>query len=55
MQVSPSTHFVKFTQSVLFRGAELDLVWRHLLAIAGIGSVLFGVAWMRFRNAIATA
>ena len=55
MQVSPSTHFVKFTQSVLFRGAELDSVWRHLLAIAGIGSVLFGVAWMRFRNAIATA
>ena len=55
MQISPSTHFVKFTQSVLFRDAGLDLVWRHLLAIAGIGSVLFGAAWMRFREAIATA
>jgi len=55
MQVSPSTHFVKFTQSVLFRGAEIDLVWRHLLAIGGIGCVLFAVAWTRFRRAIAAA
>jgi ABC-2 type transport system permease protein len=55
MQVSPSTHFVKFTQSVLFRGAGVDLVWRHLLPIAGIGLLLFAVAWMRFRRAIATA
>jgi ABC-2 type transport system permease protein len=55
MQISPSTHFVKFTQSVLFRGAELDLVWRHLLAIGGIGFVLFAVAWLRFRRAIAAA
>jgi len=55
MQVSPSTHFVKFTQSVLFRGAGPDLVWRHLLAIGVIGFVLFVVAWMRFRRAIAAA
>ena len=46
---------MKFTQSVLFRGAELDLVWRHLLAIAAIGCLLFLVAWMRFRRVIATA
>lgn len=45
-KISPSTHFVQFTQSVLFRGAEIDLVWRHLLAIGGIGCVLFGVAWL---------
>jgi ABC-2 type transport system permease protein len=55
MRVSFSTHFVKFTQSVLFRGAGVDLVWRHLLPIAGIGLLLFAVAWMRFRRAIATA
>jgi ABC-2 type transport system permease protein len=54
MQVSPSTHFVKFTQSVLFRGAGIDLVWRHLLPIGAIGSVLFVLAWIRFRRAIAT-
>jgi ABC-2 type transport system permease protein len=55
MQGSPSTHFVKFTQSVLFRGAEIDLVWRQLLPIGLIGSILFAVAWVRFRRAIATA
>lgn len=54
MQVSPSTHFVKFTQSVLFRGAGIDLVWRHLLPIGAIGSVLFVLAWMRFHRAITT-
>ncbi|MEZ5829654.1 MAG: ABC transporter permease [Dongiaceae bacterium] len=55
MQISPSTHFVKFTQSVLFRGAGLDLVLRPLAFMAGIGVVLFTVAWIRFRRAIATA
>jgi ABC-2 type transport system permease protein len=55
MQVSPSTHFVKFTQSVLFRGAGLDLVWRHLLPISALGLALFVAAWARFRRAIAAA
>jgi ABC-2 type transport system permease protein len=55
MQISPSTHFVKFAQSVLFRDAGVDLVWRHLLPIAGLGSVLFVLAWVRFRRAIAAA
>jgi ABC-2 type transport system permease protein len=54
MQLSPSTHFVKFAQSVLFRGAGIDLVWRHLLPVAGIGLLLFSAAWLRFRRAIAT-
>jgi ABC-2 type transport system permease protein len=44
MQASPSTHFVKFTQSVLFRGAGVDLVWHHLFPIGGIGLALFVVA-----------
>lgn len=55
MQISPSTHFVKFAQSVLFRDAGWDLVWRHLLPIAGLGCVLFVAAWVRFRRAITTA
>ena len=53
MQASPSTHFVKLAQSILFRGAGIDLIWTHLAPIAGIGAVLFTVAWMRFRRAIA--
>lgn len=53
MQASPSTHFVKFTQSVLFRGAGLDLVWLHMVPIGALGLLLFLVAWARFRRAIA--
>ncbi|HNB26310.1 MAG TPA: ABC transporter permease, partial [Alphaproteobacteria bacterium] len=53
MQASPSTHFVKLAQSILFRGAGIDLIWTHLAPIAGIGAVLFTIAWMRFRRAIA--
>jgi ABC-2 type transport system permease protein len=53
MQASPSTHFVKLAQAILFRGAGIDLIWRHLLPIAGIGAILFIVALARFRRAIA--
>jgi ABC-2 type transport system permease protein len=53
MQISPSTHFVKFTQSVLFRAAGSELVWPQLAFIGAIGVALFAVAWMRFRRAIA--
>jgi ABC-2 type transport system permease protein len=27
MQASPSTHFVSFAQSILYRGAGIDVVW----------------------------
>jgi ABC-2 type transport system permease protein len=53
MQASPSTHFVKLAQAILFRGAGIDLVWRHLVPIGAIGTILFAIAWMRFRRAIA--
>jgi ABC-2 type transport system permease protein len=55
MQVSPSTHFVRFAQTVLFRDAGLDLAWPSLAWIAGIGCVLFALAWLRFRKAIEAA
>ena len=31
MQASPSTHFVSFAQSILFRGAGFDVVWPQFL------------------------
>jgi ABC-2 type transport system permease protein len=52
MQFVPSTHFVSFSQAVLFRGADLTLVWRPLLAMLIIGSVYFAVAMIRFRRVI---
>jgi ABC-2 type transport system permease protein len=52
MQVSPTTHIVAFTQSVVFRGAGLDTVWPQLLATALIGALAFAVALARFRRTV---
>jgi len=50
--ISPTPHFVAFAQAVLFRGADISLVWRPLLAMLIIGSVYFAVAMSRFRRVI---
>ena len=50
--ISPTPHFVAFAQAVLFRGADLTLVWRPLFAMLIIGSVYFFVAMTRFRRVI---
>ncbi|HMN38785.1 MAG TPA: ABC transporter permease [Hyphomicrobium sp.] len=53
MQISPSTHFVSFAQAILYRGADLSIVWPQLITMAAIGAVFFAVSLMRFRKAIA--
>jgi ABC-2 type transport system permease protein len=53
MSFSPSTHFVSFAQSILYRGAGIDVVWKEFLAVALMGSLFFTVALFRFR-AVAT-
>jgi ABC-2 type transport system permease protein len=50
--ISPTPHFVAFSQAVLYRGADLTIVWPLLLAMAAIGSVYFGFALSRFRRVI---
>ena len=50
--ISPTPHFVAFAQAVLFRGADITLVWRPLLAMLIIGSVYFAFAMSRFRRVI---
>jgi len=50
--ISPTPHFVAFAQAVLFRGADLSLVWRPLAAMLIIGSVYFAFAMRRFRKVI---
>ena len=50
MQASPSTHFVSFAQSILYRGAGLDVVWPQFLFVAGIGGLFFFLAILRFRS-----
>jgi ABC-2 type transport system permease protein len=54
MQIAPSTHFVAFSQAVLYRAAGLEVVWPQLLALAGLGSVYFGVSLLRFRRVLVT-
>lgn len=55
VQVLPSTHFIKFAQAVLYRGAGVEIVWPQLLATAGIGVAFFAFALLRFRTTLASA
>jgi len=50
--ISPTPHFVAFSQAVLYRGADLAIVWPLLVAMAVIGSVYFAFALLRFRRVI---
>jgi ABC-2 type transport system permease protein len=50
MQASPSTHFVSFAQSILYRGAGIDVVWPQFLLVGAIGGLFFFLAVLRFRS-----
>ena len=50
--ISPTPHFVVFAQDVLYRGADLSIVWPEILATAAIGAVYFAFALRRFRHVI---
>ncbi|KTD17269.1 ABC transporter permease [Legionella jordanis] len=52
MLAAPITHFVMLAQSVLFRGAGLDIIWPQLAALALIGSIFFYSTLLYFRKAI---
>ena len=52
MQLAPTTHFVSLAQAILYRGAGISVVWKHLLAIIAIGATLFTVALLRFRKSV---
>lgn len=55
MQAAPSTHFTRFAQAVIFRGAGIDIVWPELVKIALIGTILFVFALMQFRATMSAA
>lgn len=52
MLVSPTTHFVAFSQSLIFRGAGIGILWPELLATASIGVLAFLAALSRFRKTV---
>jgi ABC-2 type transport system permease protein len=53
MQLAPTTHFVEFSQAILYRGAGLNVVWLPFLLLAVIGTVLFLISLSRFRRSVA--
>ncbi|MEB8386540.1 ABC transporter permease [Rhodobacteraceae bacterium KMM 6894] len=53
MQISPSTHFVAFSQAILYRGAGLHTVWPDMVVMAGLSVLFFVIALMRFRHTMA--
>jgi ABC-2 type transport system permease protein len=53
MQFVPSTHFVSFSQAVLFRNADLSMVWGDLLKMFLIGSAYTAFTLTRFRKMLA--
>lgn len=52
MSLAPTTHFVELAQSVLLRGAGLEIVWPKLLALTAIGAVFFCAALRRLRSTL---
>ena len=50
--ISPTPHFVAFSQAVLYRGADLSIVWPRISATAIIGAVYFAFRVHRFRSVI---
>lgn len=53
MYASPSTHFVRFAQSVLYRGAGIDVVWSDLAIMVALGGAFLAAALSRFRAMLA--
>jgi ABC-2 type transport system permease protein len=53
MQFVPSTHFVSFSQAVLFRNATLSMVWKDMAIMFAIGSVYTAYTLSRFRKMLA--
>ncbi|SFK64211.1 ABC transporter permease [Methylocapsa palsarum] len=49
MTAVPSTHFVAFAQSILYRGAGLTVVWPDFLFVAMVGGLFLFLALIRFR------
>lgn len=54
MLAAPTTHFVMLGQSILFRGAGLDVVWPQFAALALIGATIFAFTLKRFRKTLST-
>ena len=48
--VNPVAHFAAIARDVLVKGSGLEIVYPHLLALAGIAALLVGISASRFRR-----
>jgi ABC-2 type transport system permease protein len=54
LQVSPTMHYVKFAHSVLYRAANIDVVWSHIAMVGVLGAAFLALALARFRTMLAS-
>ncbi len=54
MLTMPTTHFVSLAQGILYRGADLSIVWPQFAILIVIGAAFFTLALLRFRKTISS-
>jgi ABC-2 type transport system permease protein len=50
LRISPLYHFIECAYGIMLRGAGVAVLWDSILAMALLGAVLFGIAWLRLRG-----
>ena len=48
--ISPLRHYLDVTLGVFLKGSGITELWPQVIALAGIGVVLYALAWLRFAN-----
>jgi ABC-2 type transport system permease protein len=49
----PSTHFVSFSQKIIYRGGGIDAIWPQFLMVTAVGLAFFTYSLALFRKSIA--
>lgn len=49
----PATYFIELMRAIMLRGATLMDYWQHFAILAGMGTLLFSAAALRFRSRLA--
>jgi ABC-2 type transport system permease protein len=52
MYLSPTSHYMEVAQAILFRGADITIIWGNLLAICIIGVAFFIGALLLFKQSL---
>ncbi len=55
MATMPTTYFVRIAQAIFYRGATINELWPHLIAMLSTGTVFLLLALRRFRAVLSQA